>query len=308
MGYCNNWNVLCNNWNTAFWEKKLFKYCSKLLPILALIYHCIILLLRRLFKTKWLPQLLRINFCSKSGSHFLKLSNNSIFTESFIRWSQPMMSSSFLKGETIVIRTKGIWCDIMSWIYESLQCSVDFLKRQHRFFITYSLTRFLRMFHPISVNSQILENELWDIILPLKSSSHFSQRLCYFVQWERFKKDFLFNLKALLVFKIFAFLFLVFSYAEKAAWLEHKVSFKIYDFAIWLTNNYNTLTAEYITKRSNQTIKFGQLIEYNKRIFFFKNYAENETGTLVPNIFLLFRKVLYEEEASFLQPTFIIIR
>ena len=30
--------------------------------------------------------------------------------------------------------------------------------------------------------------------------------------------------------------------------------------------------------KGNQTMKFGQLIEHNKRIFFFKNYAENEAG------------------------------
>ena len=28
----------------------------------------------------------------------------------------------------------------------------------------------------------------------------------------------------------------------------------------------------------NQEMKFGQLIEHNKEIYFFKNYAENEVG------------------------------
>ena len=41
-------------------------------------------------------------------------------------------------------------------------------------------------------------------------------------------------------------------------------------------------------------MKFGQLIEYNKRmIFASKNYAENEAGGLVPGLF------------SFLQLSFI---
>ena len=35
-------------------------------------------------------------------------------------------------------------------------------------------------------------------------------------------------------------------------------------------------------------MKLGQLIEYNKRRFFFKNYAENEVGRLVPDLFLFF--------------------
>ena len=41
--------------------------------------------------------------------------------------------------------------------------------------------------------------------------------------------------------------------------------------------------------KDNQTLKFGQLIEYNK-IFFFKNYLENEAERLVPDLFLDFEK------------------
>ena len=38
-------------------------------------------------------------------------------------------------------------------------------------------------------------------------------------------------------------------------------------------------------------MEVGQLIEYNKRnIFFFKHYAENEAGKLVPDLFLFFKK------------------
>ena len=40
--------------------------------------------------------------------------------------------------------------------------------------------------------------------------------------------------------------------------------------------------------KGNQTMKFCQLIEYNK-IFFFKNYAENEARRLVSDLFLLFK-------------------
>ena len=42
--------------------------------------------------------------------------------------------------------------------------------------------------------------------------------------------------------------------------------------------------------KGNQTMEFGQLIEYNKRILFFKIYAENEAGRLVLNLFLFFKK------------------
>ena len=43
--------------------------------------------------------------------------------------------------------------------------------------------------------------------------------------------------------------------------------------------------------KGNQTMKFGQLIEYNKKIFFSKNYAENETRKLVPDLFSFFKKL-----------------
>ena len=35
-------------------------------------------------------------------------------------------------------------------------------------------------------------------------------------------------------------------------------------------------------------MKHGQLIEYNKRNIYLKNYAENEKGRLVPDLFLFF--------------------
>ena len=42
--------------------------------------------------------------------------------------------------------------------------------------------------------------------------------------------------------------------------------------------------------KGNQTMKFGQLIEYNREIFFFRNYAENEARRLVPDLLLFFKK------------------
>ena len=42
--------------------------------------------------------------------------------------------------------------------------------------------------------------------------------------------------------------------------------------------------------KANQTIKLGQLIEYSKRNIFFKNYAENEAGRLVSDLFLFYKK------------------
>ena len=39
-------------------------------------------------------------------------------------------------------------------------------------------------------------------------------------------------------------------------------------------------------------------------MFFFKNHSENETGSLVPDLFLLFEKASYEIKASGLQRRF----
>ena len=42
--------------------------------------------------------------------------------------------------------------------------------------------------------------------------------------------------------------------------------------------------------KDKQTMKLDQFREYNKKIFFFKYYAKNEAGRLVPDLFLFFEK------------------
>ena len=40
-------------------------------------------------------------------------------------------------------------------------------------------------------------------------------------------------------------------------------------------------------------MKLGQLIEYNKRnFFFFKNYTEHEAGRLVPDLFIFLKSLI----------------
>ena len=51
-------------------------------------------------------------------------------------------------------------------------------------------------------------------------------------------------------------------------------------------------------------MKFGQLIEYNKRNIFPQNHAEDEAGRLVPKPFLFFKKASYEVKASGLRLSF----
>ena len=49
--------------------------------------------------------------------------------------------------------------------------------------------------------------------------------------------------------------------------------------------------------KDSLTLKFDQLIKYNKRtIFSFKNHTENETGILIPDLFLCFKKALYKSK------------
>ena len=58
----------------------------------------------------------------------------------------------------------------------------------------------------------------------------------------------------------------------------------------WLQTIAIHILTEISRTKGNQTMKPGQLIKYNKRnIFFFKNYAENEAGRLVPDLFLFFK-------------------
>ena len=45
----------------------------------------------------------------------------------------------------------------------------------------------------------------------------------------------------------------------------------------------------------------GQLIEYIKKIFFFKICAKSMAGRLVPDLFLSFKNAQYEVKASALQ-------
>ena len=67
----------------------------------------------------------------------------------------------------------------------------------------------------------------------------------------------------------------------------------------WL-NCYNTHIAQYLMKLR----KFGQVIEETSEIFFFKNHDENDPGKLVPDLFLFFKKALYELKASSSQLNF----
>ena len=75
---------------------------------------------------------------------------------------------------------------------------------------------------------------------------------------------------------------------------------------------YQTITIHILPNispsKSNQTMKFGESIEYNKRKCFFKNHAQIEAEGLVPDLFLFFKKAIHEVKASGLQLSFNIFR
>ena len=45
-------------------------------------------------------------------------------------------------------------------------------------------------------------------------------------------------------------------------------------------------------------MKFGHVINYNKRNIFLQKHAENEAGRLVPDLFLFLKKALCEVKSS----------
>ena len=64
------------------------------------------------------------------------------------------------------------------------------------------------------------------------------------------------------------------------------VNFKIYDFTEWATNNYNVHELSNILRsKGNQIMKFGQLIEYNKRNIFLEKLYTKCGGEVSPRNF-----------------------
>ena len=59
---------------------------------------------------------------------------------------------------------------------------------------------------------------------------------------------------------------------------------------------------------SKQTITIHILTNISREIFFFKNHAENEEERVIPDLFLFFKKALYEVIGSDLQLSFNISR
>ena len=60
------------------------------------------------------------------------------------------------------------------------------------------------------------------------------------------------------------------------------VNLESYDVTAWLTYNRNTHIAQYLENKGSQTMKFGQLTEYNmKNIFLEKSYTKCSRETIL---------------------------
>ena len=130
---------------------------------------------------------------------------------------------------------------------------------------------------------------------PLKSDSQLPNKIgaiCLIESpFKIIKNVFYFILKALFVLKIFVFVTTFWSYRKNGLIRKMRLISKFMTsqpgsqtIAIHILPNISQ-------SKGNQTMKFGQLTEHNKRnIFSSKSYAENEARRLVPDLFLFFKK------------------
>ena len=99
------------------------------------------------------------------------------------------------------------------------------------------------------------------------------------------KNAFYFTLKTILFVKIFRFFTWLF---EKWLDKEAKVNFEIYDFTDWEKIIIIHELPSISRSKDNQAMKFGQLIKL-REIFFLQNHVKNETGRLIPDLFLFLK-------------------
>ena len=64
--------------------------------------------------------------------------------------------------------------------------------------------------------------------------------------------------------------------------MKDTVNFKIYDVTAFLTNSCNTHIAQYLESKGNQTMKFGQLIDYNMKTIFIEKWYTKCGGETSP--------------------------
>ena len=114
---------------------------------------------------------------------------------------------------------------------------------------------------------------------------HFQKHFCYLLDWKPFKCSFRSQ-------DTYIFVTTFWPCRKNGLIRKIKLTSKSMTSQPGLQTIAINILSNISQRKSNQTMKFGQLIEYNKRIFFFKNYAENEACRLVPEFFLFLKKSL----------------
>ena len=161
----------------------------------------------------------------------------------------------------------------------------------------------LRMSNKWNVARAVLDGfwlqSLHNLIKKLLTSFtlNFQNNLCCLLDWKPFKSDekcFLFLLKSSFSSQDIYFSVTTFwSYRKNGLIKKIRLTSKpgLETIAIHILPSISE-------SKDSQTMKLGQLIEYNKRGTFFKNYAENEAGRLVWDLFLFFWKSLIWGESK----------
>ena len=135
----------------------------------------------------------------------------------------------------------------------------------------------------LSLSKKISCKPIW---LLKVAPSPSKKNLFNLLQWHYFKNDgkcFLFHGKNSFC-SWNKFLSWLFGLVEKRLDKKAMVNFKIYDITNWTTNNCNTYLPNVSKSKSNQTMKFGQLMEYDMiNIFLEDSYSKcDEEGSSRP--------------------------
>ena len=99
------------------------------------------------------------------------------------------------------------------------------------------------------------------------------------------KNVFYFIIKALFVLKIFKFLSCVFGHVENDLIKKIRLIPKFIVSQLWKQTVAIHILANISRCKNNQTIKFGQLIEYNMRNIFLEKSYTKYTGETIPRPF-----------------------
>ena len=113
-------------------------------------------------------------------------------------------------------------------------------------------------------------------------------------------------LKTLCVLKSFKSFSWIFRHAARKNGLIRKL--RLISKLMTTQHRYQSVTIQILPNisrsKGNETMEFGQLIDYDKRNIFFRRSFKNEARWLVPDLFLFFKKAFYEVKASVLQLSF----